>query len=393
MKWSRSSLPICLALTQVLSWGVLYYSFGIFILPMKKELGWALADITGALSVAWLTSAASSMLVGRWIDRHGARKVMMIGAAIAPLLVVAWSQVHSLGSFYFVWSAIGLVMSATFYEPAFAALVQADRSDSVGTVALFAALAGFIFAPLSSRLIDLFGWRSSLLVLGTMLTIAVPLHRATLPPCRERQGPRRPSTVVDRGAVKKMVPAHLALVIAGVGLASAASVGLGVHVVPLLVAAGHDDAFAAWILGAMSLSLIPGRVLFIMARQVWSTTAVLTGALILSAGAMGLLNIADEPLAAISFGIVFGMANSIKTPALALVLAEWGDKSTYGAVSGAAGTFIRVAQGASPALLALLIARPAGYEGVVIGLAFTLVLSAAAVASGAALGSSSKTVQ
>jgi hypothetical protein len=49
-----------LALTETVSWGVLYYAFGIFLVPMQEELGWSRTALTGAYSVGLLVSALTA---------------------------------------------------------------------------------------------------------------------------------------------------------------------------------------------------------------------------------------------------------------------------------------------------------------------------------------------
>lgn len=78
-----------LAASEVVSWGVLYYAFGVFFTPMRDELGWSATTLAGAFSVALLVSAAMSIPVGRWLDAHGARALMTTGSLLATLLVLA----------------------------------------------------------------------------------------------------------------------------------------------------------------------------------------------------------------------------------------------------------------------------------------------------------------
>jgi MFS family permease len=77
---------------------------------------------------------------------------------VATLLVVAWSQVHGLVAFYLVWAGLGLVMAAILYEPAFVVLAKwfpqpDERRRAMTALTLVAALASFIFLPLSQALI------------------------------------------------------------------------------------------------------------------------------------------------------------------------------------------------------------------------------------------------
>ena len=113
-----------LSITETISWGILYYAFAVFLLPMQRELGYSAAQLTGAFSLALLVSAVAGIAVGRHLDRHSPRTVMTAGSVAGVLLVLAWSQVHGLLAFYALWIGIGVVMAAVLYEPAFTVLAK-----------------------------------------------------------------------------------------------------------------------------------------------------------------------------------------------------------------------------------------------------------------------------
>ena len=69
-----------LAVTQTVGYGVLYYAFSVFALPMEAELGWSRAQTSGAYSLALLVSGVVAIPVGRYVDRHGARLLMTLGS-------------------------------------------------------------------------------------------------------------------------------------------------------------------------------------------------------------------------------------------------------------------------------------------------------------------------
>ncbi len=83
-------LVVSLAVAQVSSWGVLYYAFTIFLDPMRQE-----------------------------IDHRGLRLLMSAGSRAATPLVLAWSRVTNLITFYLIWAGLGVAMAAVLYEPAF----------------------------------------------------------------------------------------------------------------------------------------------------------------------------------------------------------------------------------------------------------------------------------
>ena len=117
-----------LSVTETVSWGILYYAFAAFLLPMQRDLGFSAAQLTGAYSLALGVTAVVGIAVGRFLDRRSPRLLMTVASLAGSLLVVAWSQVNGLAAFYALWIGIGLVMSAVLYEPAFTIIASSWRS-------------------------------------------------------------------------------------------------------------------------------------------------------------------------------------------------------------------------------------------------------------------------
>jgi len=46
-----------LSAVQLVSWGSIYYSFSLFVVPRESELGWSRTALNGALSLGLLVSA------------------------------------------------------------------------------------------------------------------------------------------------------------------------------------------------------------------------------------------------------------------------------------------------------------------------------------------------
>ena len=200
-----------LSVTETVSWGILYYAFAVFLVPMQRDLGYSAAQLTGAFSLALGVSAVAGIAVGRYLDRHSPRALMTAGSIAGAALVVAWSQVDGLAAFYVLWAAIGLVMAAVLYEPAFTVVAKhfpepGERRRAMTAMTLVAALASFIFLPLSQALIDAHGWRDALLVLAALLAaVTIPLHAPSCEPRRDTSAPPRrrarprPATRCARG--------------------------------------------------------------------------------------------------------------------------------------------------------------------------------------------------
>src|SRR5688500_11048150 len=104
-----------LAVTDTISWWIVYYSFTVFIAPMERELGWSRAELSGGFSLALLVMGVMAYPVGGWVDKHGARMLMTAGSISAALLVVAWSRVTTLPAFYAIWAGLGVCAATVLY--------------------------------------------------------------------------------------------------------------------------------------------------------------------------------------------------------------------------------------------------------------------------------------
>src|SRR5215216_5560990 len=163
-----------LAVTETISWGILYYAFAVFLVPMQSELGWSTPEITGAYSLALLVTMILSPPLGYWLDRAGPRVPMTLGSVLGTVLLVAWARVENLPGFYVIWAGIGVALALTLYEPAFAAAstwFERGRSRALLILTTVAGLASTIFLPAAGWLIERLGWRDALLGLST-----IPAH-------------------------------------------------------------------------------------------------------------------------------------------------------------------------------------------------------------------------
>src|SRR5437016_12977854 len=88
------AIVAALAVTETISWGIIYYSFPVFLQAMERDLGATRVAITGALSVGLGVSALAAVPVGWWLDRFGPRALMTAGACLAAVPVLAWSRVE-----------------------------------------------------------------------------------------------------------------------------------------------------------------------------------------------------------------------------------------------------------------------------------------------------------
>jgi predicted MFS family arabinose efflux permease len=370
-----------LSVTEMVSWGILYYAFAVFLLPMQRELGYSAAQLTGAFSLALLVSAVAGIAVGRHLDRRSPRRVMTLGSVAGVLLVLAWSQVQGLAAFYTLWVGIGLVMAAVLYEPAFTVLAKwfpesGARRRAMTAMTLAGALASFIFLPLAQVLIDAYGWRDALIVLALVLAIVtVPLHAVTLRQAPPAPTPRRAVTPVAsaRDALRSQ---SFWLLSGAFFLATGAAIAFTVQGIPFLLERGYSPSFAAFSIGVIGVSQIPGRLLFAPVAErlpaPWGTVALF----VLIAAGIGLIVGVDATAAVIAGLILLGIGNGMATLARATVIADRYGAAAYGTIASVAASATIGARAAAP-VAAAAYAAVVGYSALLVTLGAVAVLAAA----------------
>lgn len=397
-------LVLTLALTETVSYGILAYAFTVFIGPMQAELGWSVAEITGAYSVGLLTAGIAAVAVGRWLDENGARLPMSAGSLVAAALLLVWAGVDALWSFYLLWAGLGFAMAAVLYEPAFAVLATWFRRDLGKSLTVLTFLAGFasvIFIPLAGYLVETQGWRDALRVLAVIQFGTFPVHALLLR--------RRPSDLgleVDGAAstvrpveVPSSVTAQQAFarndfkwLALAFSLSTFVITAVSVHLVPLLVAAGHTVTVAAGIGGAIGLFALPGRIVLTPLGDLWPRRWVAASIFALQAlGLLTLLSGAGDVTPVWAFVILYGAGFGAITPARAALLAEYYGGNHYGRISGRMALINALARAVAPISTGLLVTiLPGGYRVLLALLALCCVLAAIFVAAarspGAGLG-------
>jgi MFS family permease len=369
-----------LSITETVSWGILYYAFAVFLLPTQRELGFSTTQLTGAFSLALLISAVAGIGVGRYLDKRSPRALMTAGSAAGVLLVLAWSRVDSLLAFYAVWVAIGLVMATVLYEPAFTVLAKwfplsEPRRRAMTALTLVAALASFIFLPLAQALVDAHGWRDALIILAVILAvITIPLHGLVLrraPETRPDHEPAAPSAAAS-DALKSRA---FWLLLVAFFLATSTGIAMTVLGIPFLIERGYSAPFAAFAVGLIGISQIPGRAVFAVfaarAPAAWTTAGVFA---LIALGIAVVVSVHSTAAAVIGL-VLLGMGNGMSTLARATVIADRYGPAAYGTIGGVAASVTTGARAAGP-VAAAAYAALVGYTSLLWTLAALAVLAA-----------------
>jgi predicted MFS family arabinose efflux permease len=375
-----------LSLAQLVSWGIVFYAFALFLEPMAKELGWSRPALTLAYSLGLGASALTAYPAGRLIDKGYGRLVMTAGSLVSSVLLVLWSRVESYPVFVLVWIGLGATMSAILYEPGFAVLTHRLGPLSrrgITAMTLVGGLASTVFFPLSHVLIEALGWRDALLALAVInLAVCGAIHLLVIP-----SEPRRPATGVSAAAVptppssaRRVLrhPAFWGFVIVSV-LHNALFTGFAIHLVPLLVERGLTLTGAVAAFSLVGPAQVGGRIAIALAERTLSMRAV--GVLscgLAVAGFLLLPFLRPEPWLVVVFAVIYGTANGIMTIVRAVLPAEIFGRLDYGAIQGMMNAPTMIARASAPFAFGALWAVSGNY-GLVIWVAIGMAVASAIV--------------
>ena len=174
-----SSTVWLLGVSQRVVWGISYYLIGVLGERMTADLGWSRAVIYGGFSVALVLQGIVSPWVGRAVDTHGGRPVMVTGSLVLAGSLAGLAAAHTVPAYYAAWIAMGVGMRMTLYDAAFAALVRIGGPLAKGPIAqitLLGGLASTTFWPIGHALEDALGWRGATLAYAGIALLTVPVH-------------------------------------------------------------------------------------------------------------------------------------------------------------------------------------------------------------------------
>ncbi len=357
-------LTLALGLHQLLAWATTYYAPAVILEDVARDLHASRATLLAGFSGALIVAGGCAPAVGAWISRMGGRRPMACGAVLLAIGLTILAASPSLPSWWLGWTVLGLGMSLSLYDAAFATVGVALGPAAAAVISGVAIIGGFastIGWPAGSALLSHLGWRGLLLAyaalhlaVGLPLLLVVPrtLQGAAAPPTVPAASRRRDRFQLTcmggffalRWFITSAIAAHVLLLMGGLGLSPAQAMAAS-----MLIGPGQ----------------VVGRLLdWLAARWIDPLSRARAGALLFPTGALLLLSGRTET--AFAFTLLYGMSNGILTVNRGtlpmLVLGPEG----YAARLGLIALPVMLAQAAAPTMAAPLISVAAGPEPLLI---------------------------
>jgi MFS family permease len=360
---------------------MVYTVFGLFLIPVSTEFGWPRSAVSLVLLVLAIAGALSYPVVGRIIDRYGARRVILVGNILFAMSVGLVSTTSaSPAYFYFIYALVGItaaIPSTVMYTKVIAGWFDSNRGFALGFAGGFGNGIGAAIAPVFvASLIASYGWRGAHLGIAlVILAVGFPVLFLLL-----RDAPSSQITNSDESNGMTLAEARKTkpfwIILIAVALGAGCMTAVFAHVVPMLVDRNISMDRAVSVLITFSLVTAVWQVGmgYILDRfpKPWIAAPFYILAMI---GLILLESDASYPLLLVA-GALMGLGLGTEYGVLPYFLSRYFGVRHYGAISGMIYGVIVLTQGVTPFLMDLNFDASGNYRAAVVVICAAMLASA-----------------
>lgn len=381
----RSGWTLVLAASVGFSFfSILLASVGLFMGPLAKEFGWSRTLLSAGPSIAVTMTAILGPFFGMLVDRLGTRRLVLPGLVLTMASIAAFGLANGSELQWLVlWAIFGVVsvsIKSTAWTTAVVGVFTASRGLALGLTLAGTAVAQTIVPPLGNFLITEFGWRGAFVWLSlgwgglTLLLCLLFFYDIHDRAASKRRADARagrvsteaePAAVVLPGLSARQAWRDTALWRIAISnfVVMVLTMGLAIHLFPILTEAGISRTTAAWLTGLGGVAGIVGKlvtgVLLDRFRPNW------VGGITLGAAALAFALLMDDvrsPALIVIALLVNGYTAGTKTHITGYLTASYAGMKNFGAIYGVMSSLMALASGVGPMLAGLVYDGAGGYE-------------------------------
>jgi OFA family oxalate/formate antiporter-like MFS transporter len=346
-------------------------TLSIFVEPMTRDFGWSRTALSGAVSLGGVLAALSSPMLGRVLDRRGARLVLCLAVLLTGTADMLLSLTSSLLMFYLLFCIARMNFAGPFDLGIYGAVNNwfVTRRALVTSIATLAQMAGLVALPLIAQAAILHdGWRSGWLAVGAsvlvigfvpnfLLMVRRPEDVGLVPDRRmmpHAELPAARTMEVNFSRRQALRTSSFWLLCLFTLFAYPVQAGVSLHQAPYLIEQGLSPTIAAAIVSTFSLmSGVASLGVGFLPRSLPIRYALAVSGVALSVGTFVMLSV-HTPSQGFVAAAIFGIGIGGLLTLLPIAWADYYGRISYGAIRGIALSVQVLAQASGPLLSGIL---------------------------------------
>lgn len=337
--------------------------FGTFLVPLSETFDWPRAAISGALTIMALVAAIFYPFAGRYVDRNGARTLLLAGVVVMGLGIACLSLGNgSLPLFYATFFLISLGGSAAA-TPIYAKLVtdwfHDGRGTALGVSSGLGNGAGSVLFPVVTALVlATAGWRMAYLAIAAMiLFLGLPILVALLRDAPAKARHDTPALTQAEAAAAGLTLTQAVrlpqfwIITLAVALSAGCTTAIFSHVVPILADRGYGIDVGTTVVSVFALATSGWQIACGRLLDKVQTPRVVMPMLAMAIVGLLLLLFGTSIPALIGAGLALGIGMGAQYGALPYFIARYFGSRAFGAIIGLMYSAVIAAQGITPVLL------------------------------------------
>jgi MFS family permease len=330
------------------------YSISIFVNPIIEETGWSRSMVSGLYTAGSLTAASAMFLVGRLLDRHGARVMLIIATIFLGLGCLWMSRITNPIELYIGFAVMRLMGQGSLSlipETLVALWFVRLRGRVMAINALGSIIGQATFPLLILFLISSFGWRDTWVVIafiiwGTLILPAAIFVRRSpeaiglfpdgdTGPGKDRYSNQKTFADERNFSLNSALRTRsfYFLLFAGTSQ-STISTALVFHQSSVIASKGLDPSLSPVIFGVMAPMALFGNFLAGFLVDRFPNRFVLASAQVILCIAMLIALIMASPLQSIMYGAFLGLAGGMASITNAVIWPNYFGRKHLGSIRG-----------------------------------------------------------
>ena len=362
-------LAACVGM-QIVNTGLLMQAYGTYTAVLQDIFPWSKTIYATGFSVQYVVSGFLAPVIGNFLQKYGARKVMTIGVVIFGLGFILFSFVSSIWTFFIALSIMSFGSALSGFLAVNTLAVQwFDRWRSTSVALLQTGMSiGGLLTPAIAYALTTFGWRPTAILSGCLILFFGlgfmsiirnnPVDMGLIPDGKKYQSnnnKHKKQSTYNFTAKEAMATPAFWLLSFGHALALMLIFALMAHLVPFLKAErGLSIQFAANISALLTAITIIGQLLGGYLGSRMNQRLLIVICMLSHATAILMLALGSSLFWIYSFAVLHGLAWGIRAPIMQLMRADYFGPKNFAQIMGNSAVIVTMGIILGPMLAGIL---------------------------------------